>query len=111
MCGHYFFIPTYYMSNYDKNKYFAVLIEHGLDLIEDNNEIASNYFLALSEIPSLDDNLKSFCVDAMLIAEGGQTGNIQNLHDLLGEYEKLKPTLSYRKSLDDSEEFLVYPDR
>lgn len=42
----------------------------------------SSWFFFVSEIPEIDNDLRSLAIDAMLLAEGEKTGGINSLDDL-----------------------------
>ena len=74
----------------ERNKKVIKLIERGIEMIEEKNSLAPNYFLAISELPALDTNLRSFCVDAMLVAEHDFNGEFKSVDELCKKFSEIK---------------------
>ncbi|MHB9010648.1 MAG: hypothetical protein ACYC49_00255 [Ignavibacteriaceae bacterium] len=75
-------------SQKEKHLYLVQLIARGLDLLENGEkDAASNLFLLLSELAGR-SSLKSFCLDAMLVAEDDFEGEFKSIEELRKYFEE-----------------------
>jgi hypothetical protein len=74
----------------EKDKKIIELIEHGLEMAENTNPFAPDYFLTISELPDINADIRSFCMDAMLVAEYDLSGEFKSLEELRKKFSKIK---------------------
>lgn len=71
----------------ERDYYIRCKIADTLDMIEkEENEKASKIFFLMSELPDISNQLKSFCTDAMFVAENDFNGEFNSLYELKKYY-------------------------
>lgn len=66
------------------------LVENGIHKLYTDDPKTDTYFLVLSELPGINKDIMSFCIDSMLIAEGDTHGEFKSLCDVENKWNQLK---------------------